>query len=476
MPFSTFGLHADVLRGVKDLAYTTPTPVQAAAIRPAAEGRDVLACASTGSGKTAAFLLPLLHRLASQPRQHGGVPAPRALILTPTRELAAQILENFRTFAAHMKLSAAAIIGGVSMGPQAHALRTGVDVLIATPGRLLDHLRHPYARLGGLEVLVLDEADRMLDMGFLPDVRRILNHVPKRRQTMLFSATMPPEVRHLVDEMLHDPVRIQTERQSAPATAISQTIFPVPQHLKTSLLCRLLQGPELASVICFTRTKRRANQLARTLEARGFSCAPIHGNRSQGQRTAALSGFKDGRFRVLIATDIAARGIDVADISHVVNFDCPHLADDYIHRVGRTGRASASGDAFTFVSDDEQGNLKAIERALGKRLPRVTLPDFDYAKKAEQKEMAHPARGPARGHKGNAPHRPSHAPEKGLHASAAPGRSHNAGGDRHGSGPSNTGSAGPGSRQQAQSGGGGRGKFGHPRVRGRYKGPAQRPR
>jgi ATP-dependent RNA helicase RhlE len=384
MPFSTFGLHADILRGVKDLAFTHPTPIQKEAIGPAMQGRDVLACAQTGSGKTAAFMLPTIHRLMTHPAAPGPR-RPRALVLTPTRELAVQILDNVNALATHTPISCAAIIGGVSMGPQAHAFRTGTEILVATPGRLLDHLRAPYAKLDGLEVLVLDEADRMLDMGFLPDIRRILKVLPAKRQTLFFSATMPPEIRQLTHEMLKDPVTIQIDRQQAPAVGITQAIYPVPQHLKTLLLRKLLENDELQSVITFTRTKHRANRLAKALSAAGIACVPIHGNRTQGQRQAALNGFKEGKFRVLVATDIAARGIDIQDVSHVINFDCPHLAEDYIHRVGRTGRASAVGDAFTFVADDEQSNLRTIERAIGKRLPRVTLPDFDYTQKAVER-------------------------------------------------------------------------------------------
>ncbi|HVT83439.1 MAG TPA: DEAD/DEAH box helicase, partial [Phycisphaerae bacterium] len=330
MPFSHFGLHADLLRGVKDLAFTHPTPIQKEAIGPAVLGRDVLACAATGSGKTAAFLLPTLHRLLTHPAP--GRRAARALVLTPTRELAAQILEHLNSFAVHTPLSGASIIGGVGMGQQAHAFRTGTEILIATPGRLMDHMRQPYARFDALEVLILDEADRMLDMGFLPDIRRILRALPAKRQTLFFSATMPPEIRQLTHEMLRDPVTIQIERQAAPAGGITQAIYPVPQHLKTDLLKKLLEQQGLESVIVFTRTKHRANRLAAALTQHGIRCVPIHGNRTQGQRTAALAGFKSGEYRVLVATDIAARGIDIADVSHVINFDCPHIAEDYIHR------------------------------------------------------------------------------------------------------------------------------------------------
>ncbi len=383
MSFFSFGLHADILRGIKDLAFIHPTPIQTQAIPPTMAGRDVLACAATGSGKTAAFMLPTIHHLLTQPKRTTHRTT-RALVLTPTRELASQILENVTSLAVHTPLSAATIIGGVSMGPQAHAFRTGTEILIATPGRLLDHLRQSYARFDGLEILILDEADRMLDMGFLPDIRRILKALPSKRQTLFFSATMPAEIRQLTREMLKDPVSIQIDRQTTPPAAITQAVYPVAQHLKSALLIKLLNNQELESVICFTRTKHRANRLAATLDKQHITCAPIHGNRSMAQRTAALSGFKAGKFRVLVATDIAARGIDIADVSHVINFDCPHIPEDYVHRIGRTGRASATGDAFTFVAPDEESNLRSIERTVGKRLPRITLPDFDYAQKSAE--------------------------------------------------------------------------------------------
>jgi len=375
MPFSKFGIHPDLLRGVKEMGFTRPTPIQQDAIPPALAGRDVLACAMTGSGKTAAFLLPILTRLMAGRR---GVT--RALILTPTRELAAQIDEHARALAVHTPLSSAAVFGGVGMGPQEHAFRTGVDVLIATPGRLLDHFRFPYAKLEGLDVLVLDEADRMLDMGFLPDIRRVLKHLPAKRQTLFFSATMPPPIVQLTKEMLHNPFTVNLERAAAPAVGITQAVYPVPQNLKAALLIELLKRGEIGNVLVFTRTKHRANRLAETLSKAGVPCERIHGNRSQLQRTQALAGFKAGKFKVLVATDIAARGIDVEALSHVVNFDVPHVPEDYIHRVGRTARAELTGDAFTFVSPEEQTDLAQIERAIGKRLPRITVPGFDYSK------------------------------------------------------------------------------------------------
>ena len=373
MPFTHLGLHPDLLKGLKDLGFTRPTAIQADAIPLAMAGNDLLACAMTGSGKTAAFLLPILHRLIDKPRG-----TTRALVLTPTRELAAQIVEDLNDIAVHTPLTAASVFGGVGMGPQEHAFRSGVDVIVGTPGRLLDHFRSPYAKLGGLQYLVLDEADRMLDMGFLPDIRRILRHVPTRRQTLFFSATMPPPIVQLSREMLKTPSTINLERRSAPAVGITHAVYPVPQHLKAPLLLKLLKGEEMHDALVFTRTKHRANKLAKFLGDQGIKVDRIHGNRSQSQRTEALRGFKSGKFRVLVATDIAARGIDVTALGHVVNFDVPVVPEDYIHRVGRTARAEATGSAFTMVSPEEEGSLRDIEKTISSRLPRVTLPDFDY--------------------------------------------------------------------------------------------------
>jgi ATP-dependent RNA helicase RhlE len=378
VPFSSLKLHPDLLKGIKELGFTRPTPIQQAAIPPALAGRDILACAMTGSGKTAAFLLPILHRLIDRPR---GVT--RALVLTPTRELAAQILEDLNDLAVHTPITGAAVFGGVGMGPQEHAFRSGVDVLVATPGRLLDHFRAPYARLSHVEYLVLDEADRMLDMGFLPDIRRVLRHLPQKRQTLFFSATMPAPIVTLTREMLRNPEAIQLDRRPAPAVGITQAIYPVAQELKSALLVALLKRGDMQEALVFTRTKHRANRLAEYLARHGIKAERIHGNRSQPQRTEALAGFKSGKYRVLVATDIAARGIDVEALGHVVNFDVPTAAEDYIHRVGRTARAEATGEAFTLVSPEEEGELRTIERAVGKRLPRVTVPDFDYRAKPE---------------------------------------------------------------------------------------------
>jgi ATP-dependent RNA helicase RhlE len=380
MPFTTFGLHPDLLRGLKELGFKRPTPIQTDAMPPAIAGKDVLAAAATGSGKTAAFVLPILHRLLGKKRG-----TTRALILTPTRELAAQIDEHLRDLAVHTPISGAAIYGGVGMGPQEHAFRSGVDVLVATPGRLLDHFQYPYAKLSGLEILVLDEADRMLDMGFLPDIRRVLKHLPPKRQTLFFSATLPAPIVELSREMLRNPAMISIERKAAPAAGIAQSVFPVSQELKIALLETLLERGEIRSAIVFTRTKHRANRVYEQLEKRKVGVARIHGNRSQAQRTEALEGFKSGRYRILVATDIAARGIDVEALSHVLNFDVPNLPSDYIHRVGRTARAELTGDAITFVAPDEENDLHAIERAIGKRLPRVTVPDFDYSRRPTER-------------------------------------------------------------------------------------------
>ncbi|MEP6834084.1 MAG: DEAD/DEAH box helicase [Gemmatimonas sp.] len=381
MSFTSLKLHPALQKGLKELGFTRPTPIQTDAIPPALEGRDVLACAMTGSGKTAAFLLPILHQLMDKPRG-----TTRALVITPTRELAAQIVEALNEMAVHTPLTAAAVFGGVGMGPQEHAFRSGVDVIIATPGRLLDHFRFPYAKLPGIEFLVLDEADRMLDMGFLPDIKKVLRHLPQtKRQTLFFSATMPAPIAQLTKELLINPVSINLQRKAAPAVGITQAVYPVSQDLKSALLVELLKRGDMPQALVFTRTKHRANRLASQLVHHGIKAERIHGNRSQAQRTLALAGFKDGTYKVLVATDIAARGIDVEALGHVVNFDVPAEAEDYIHRVGRTARAEAVGEAFTFVSPEEEGGLRNIEKAIQKRLPRVVLPEFDYNAKAQGK-------------------------------------------------------------------------------------------
>jgi ATP-dependent RNA helicase RhlE len=373
MPFGGLALDPALHRAVKEMGFARPTPVQSEAIPPALAGRDVLASAETGSGKTAAFLLPILHALVSKPR---GVT--RALVLAPTRELAAQTLDALESLAVHTPVTGAAVFGGVAYGPQEHAFRSGVDVIIATPGRLLDHLRAPYVRFDRLEHLVIDEADRMLDMGFLPEIRRILKHLPARRQTLFFSATFPAAIAALARDLLKQPVMIQQDRKAAPPTGITQAVYPVAQDLKASLLVALLRRGDIRQALVFTRTKHRANRLADHLVRAGIEAGRIHGNRSQAQRTAALAAFKSGELPVLVATDIAARGIDVDALGHVVNFDVPQVPEDYIHRIGRTGRKQATGDAFTLAAPDERQEVAAIERALGRPLPRVTVPDFDY--------------------------------------------------------------------------------------------------
>jgi ATP-dependent RNA helicase RhlE len=381
LSFSHLSLHPDLLRAVSDLGFAKPTPIQERAIPPILEGRDVLGRAMTGSGKTAAFLLPILHRIHGKPRG-----TTRALILTPTRELAAQIAEDFAGLARYTPFTATAVYGGMGMGGQEKALRRGVDVVVATPGRLLDHFRHGYAALRGLEVLVIDEADRMLDVGFLPDIRRVIAHVPARRQTLLFSATLPREIVALSRDILRDPLSIEVGHAStAPAAGVSHAAYPVRAELKSALLAELVKRGQIRSVIAFTRTKHRANRLADYLLRNGVAAGRIHGNRSQAQREQALAGLKQGRFPVLVATDIAARGIDVEALSHVVNFDVPNSPEDYVHRVGRTARAEMTGDAFLFVSPEEEPQVTRIERAIGKRIPRVTVAGFDYQKKTAEK-------------------------------------------------------------------------------------------
>ncbi len=374
MSFSRFKLHRELLSAIQKTGFAEPTPIQAQAIPPLLEGRDLVAAAATGSGKTAAFLLPIMDRLLGMQRGHT-----RALVLVPTRELAAQITEHCKALAGRSGLTAAAVHGGVGMAQQERAFRTGVDLVVATPGRLLDHLGGGTARLSSIEFLVLDEADRMLDMGFLPDIRRILERLPRDRQTILCSATIPAPIAELSRSLLKNPVRINIERVSKPAAGITHAVYPVPSTRKPDLMVELLHRADSSNVLVFTRTKHRANRLAGFLEKKGVACERIHGNRSQSQRTAALDGFKHGRFRVLVATDIAARGIDVEALGLVVNFDVPHVPEDYIHRVGRTARAELTGDAFTLVSPEEEGDVRAIERHLGTPLPRHRLEGFDYA-------------------------------------------------------------------------------------------------
>ncbi len=375
MPFASLGLPASVLRGVRAAGYQTPTPVQQKAIPLVLEGVDLVAAAQTGSGKTAAFVLPILTRMLDRPH------ALRALVLAPTRELAAQIETAARDLARFTRLRVGVVYGGVNIGPQERMLRgEGVDLLVATPGRLLDLQGRQSVALDDIEVLVLDEADRMVDMGFAPDLKRILRLLPRDRQTMMFSATMPPALNEVAREAFTDPVRLDLGTATRTVAGITQAVYPVPRGLKTDLLDELLRRTDTRGVIVFARTKRGADRLARQLEKRGHSVAPLHGDRTQSQRERALRDLKRGRIEVLVATDIASRGIDVSDLSHVINFDVPVTPEDYVHRIGRTARAEATGDAFTLMSHEEERDLKAIERFVGKSIMRVTIPDFDYKK------------------------------------------------------------------------------------------------
>jgi ATP-dependent RNA helicase RhlE len=379
--FADLKLSEKSLHALTRAGFEHPTPIQAQAIPPALAGKDVVGVAATGTGKTAAFLLPILDRLSA----HAGR-GPRALILAPTRELAVQIQEQLERFAAGRHVRGALVIGGVGMAAQAHALRDH-EVIVATPGRLVDHLQQGNARLDGIEVLVLDEADRMLDMGFRPQLTRILARVPKVRQTLFFSATMGTEVTELSRSHLRDPVRVEVSRTGTTASRAVQQVFLPGQHEKLALLLALLEDDELSTLV-FTRTKRRADKVAKILQRGGHKVARIHADRSQAQRRMALEGFRDGQYRVLVATDIAARGIDVAEIGHVVNFDLPHVAEDYVHRVGRTARASASGRASSFASPEELPLLRDIEKLTRAAIPRAEVPRESEAFKAELKRSA----------------------------------------------------------------------------------------
>lgn len=394
MPFKALGLHPLLVQAVREMRYVEPTPIQAEAIPHILAERDLIATAQTGTGKTAAFLLPILHQLLNLP--HGTT---QALIVTPTRELAQQIDDVCLGLAYHTPLRVGLLVGGAPMGPQEKALRAGVEVVIATPGRLLDHMRQNQTRFDHLHTLVLDEADRMFDMGFLPDIKRIVARLPAREQTLLFSATMPPVIVELTRSILRNPVTVQIGRRSAPAVGITQAAYPVAEHLKTPLLRHLLRHTEMPSVLVFTRTKQLARRLTRIIAADGFAVAELHSNLTQPQRNRAMEGFRRGDFQVLVATNIAARGLDVDHITHVISFDVPNVPDDYVHRIGRTARAEAEGDAFVLVSPAEESLLTRIERHIGQRLPRVTLPDFDYAQagpaRTEKSRQRHHGQRPA---------------------------------------------------------------------------------
>ena len=395
--------------GIKYAGYETATPIQEAAIPAALRGRDIISTAQTGTGKTAAFVLPILNNLLDGPRG-----MPRALIVTPTRELAEQIYQVVRALSAGTKIRSTTVYGGVTASRQIKALKEGVEILVATPGRLLDLVQQRYAKLERIEILVLDEGDRMFDMGFLPDVKRIIRAVPTARQTMLFSATFPAEVELLAAQSLKDPQRI-TMGLSRPAHTVTHALYPVPAHLKSGLLLKLLKQTATESVLVFTRTKHRADKIARQIAHAGFRVTSLHSNRTQGQRQQALSGFKSGHFPIMVATDIAARGLDVENISHVINYDMPDTADAYIHRIGRTGRAQRTGDAFTLVTPEDNDMIRALERIMGGPIKRELLPDFDYAVPA-------PPRSAFDRGNGNRPPRPAPTPTRHARNRLAPRR------------------------------------------------------
>ena len=390
MHFNQFNFHPVISAAITAEGYVTPTPIQQQAIPQVLSGRDVMGLAQTGTGKTAAFALPILQRLLEGP--HGHV---RALVIAPTRELAEQIHEAISTLGRKTRIRSLTVYGGVNVNPQIQKLKQGVEIVVACPGRLLDHLSQGTIDLSRVEVLVLDEADQMFDMGFLPDIRKILKQVPAKRQTLLFSATMPPDIRTLAHEILRDPVTVQVGNTAPPVT-VTHALYPVEQHLKTALLLELLQHTDTESVLIFTRTKHRAKRLGEQLEKAGYKAASLQGNLSQNRRQAALDGFRDGTFQILVATDIAARGIDVSQISHVINYDIPDTPEAYIHRIGRTGRAAKSGDAFTMVTGEDTLMVRTIEKKLGTTLERCTVDGFDYAVLAPKKdaEFARPPREP----------------------------------------------------------------------------------
>jgi ATP-dependent RNA helicase RhlE len=377
MPFRALGLDARILQAIQESGYTEPTPIQSAAIPHVIAGHDVIGIAQTGTGKTAAFTLPILTHLSKIAGQ-GPLRGIKCLVLAPTRELVAQIEENVRGYARHLPLKVAKVFGGVGERPQIDALRAGADIVIATPGRLLDLMNQRHGNWNALEVLVLDEADRMLDMGFLPDMRRIVKMLPRKRQTLLFSATLSKEIEALTHEFQHHPKTVQIGRRSNPAETVTQWVYEVPKHLKPALLLHLLKDPAFSTVLVFSKMKHGADRIARQLERNGVKTGALHSNRSQNQRLRALADFKSGAVRVLVATDIASRGIDVDGISHVVNYDFPMHAEDYVHRIGRTGRAQAIGDAISFVTPEDQGALRSLERFIGRGLVRKRAEGFDY--------------------------------------------------------------------------------------------------
>lgn len=392
MSFTTLGLGPKLLQSIADAGYTQPTPIQSAAIPRILAGRDLIGIAQTGTGKTAAFVLPLLQRITatSQPSRHA-----RALIVAPTRELALQIDENVRILGRHMKIRCATIFGGVGEAPQIQAVRRGVDVIVATPGRLLDLMSAGHVSLAEVQIAVLDEADRMLDMGFLPQIRRVVNALPKKRQTLLFSATLSSDIEKITKDFLHAPETVEIGRRSNPADSVEQFLYPVPKSRKIDLLGHLLRDQSLDSVLVFSRTKHGADKIVRKLKAIRIDAVALHSNRSQNQRVAALDAFKSGRARVLVATDIASRGIDVEGISHVVNFDFPMHAEDYVHRIGRTGRADAVGDAISFVTPEDEPYVRDLEKMTKKKIARKRVDGFDYTEAPAPAHQPRPAHAPS---------------------------------------------------------------------------------
>ena len=386
MNFNQFNLDSRLDAGIKSAGYTTPTPIQEKAIPAALAGKDLIGTAQTGTGKTAAFVLPILDKLIKGQRKQT-----RALIVTPTRELAEQIHQTFRQLSVGTGLRSATVYGGVGAQPQIQAFQRGVEIIVACPGRLLDLHSKGQARLNRVDILVLDEADRMFDMGFLPDVRRIIKAIPAQRQTMLFSATFPKEVEKLAKQSLRQPQRI-TLGLSRPAYTVSHALYPVPNHLKRGLLLELLKETDTESVLIFTRTKHRARRLERQISQAGYKATSLHSDRTQGQRQRALKGFKSGQFQIMVATDIAARGLDVENISHVINFDMPDTADAYIHRIGRTGRAKRTGKAFTFVTPDDDDMIRKLEKIMKQKLDRNFIEGFNYTVPAPPKPASVPRR------------------------------------------------------------------------------------
>ena len=378
------------MAGIQALGYTTPTPIQTKAIPLVLAGGDVMGLAQTGTGKTAAFGLPILHRLLSSTPQRRDISA-RVLIIAPTRELAEQIHEALKEMGQRTGLRSTTVYGGVPMKGQVRDIKNGVDIIVACPGRLLDHIESGTLKLDSLEVLVLDEADHMFDMGFLPTIRKILRYLPKRRQTLMFSATMPPDIRRLANEVLQNPQTVEIGRV-APATTVTHALYPVEQNLKTSLLLELIKTTDTESILIFTRTKHRAKSVGALLEKEGYRATSLQGNLSQNRRQAALDGFREGKYQILVATDIAARGIDVSLVSHVINFDIPDTAEAYTHRIGRTGRAAKTGDAFTFVSREDSDVVRMIEKTLNTKIERRTLDGFDYTAAGRRGEFSRPPR------------------------------------------------------------------------------------